>query len=242
MKLRKPFAFKNFIIEQELVTLPVTTDACIFGALCEFSEPKNILDIGTGTGLLAFFLNQKYPSAKILGLEKNHESCLQATRNIDINQKKNAISIIEADFFDFETINKFDAIISNPPFFKNQLESSTDLKNQARHLQNHTFSEFYSKIGTVLSSNGSAQILLPFTNIQLIETDLKESNLKIQSFSTIQANSSKKPHLIAINLGFQAKEQIEIQHEIVLKTLNNKFTSQANNLLSPFYLNQALNL
>lgn len=242
MKTRKPFAFKNFIIEQELVTLPVTTDACVFGALCNFENPQNILDIGTGTGLLAFFMNQKYPQANVIGLEKNHESAIQAINNLNINSKETKIRVIEADFFDFNPEIKFDAIISNPPFFKNQLESTTELKNQARHLQDHTFTEFYIKISTVLSSHGIAQILLPFSTLDQIQNDLKGSNLNIQSYSTIQANSSKNPHLIAISLGFDTCKQIEIEHEIKLKAPNNKFTNQAYNLLSPYYLEQALNL
>ncbi len=241
MKIRKPFYFKNFKLEQELVTLPVTTDACLFGAYCEFDSPKRILDIGTGTGLLAFMMHQKYSDATIIGIEKHPETAQQAKSNVNLNRFPN-IEIIESDFFHFSEHEKFDGIISNPPFFSNQLESETEIKNQARHLQDHTFSEFYCKIATVLSDNGNAQILLPFTNIERIENDLKESNLKIQSFSTIRANSSKKPHLIAINLGFQTKEQLEIQHDIVLKTADNKLTAQAYNLLSPFYLDQALNL
>ena len=63
--MRKPFEFKNFIIHQESVSLPVNTDSVLFGALTNFNKPTNIYDMGTGTGLLMFMMSQKYPNSNI---------------------------------------------------------------------------------------------------------------------------------------------------------------------------------
>ncbi len=243
MKKRKPFAFKNFTIEQELVTLPVTTDACLFGAYCEFNNPHCILDIGTGTGILALMMNQKYPDAKIVGVEKHGPTAQQASRNIAINHKKAQIEVVEIDFFDHTPVNLYDAIISNPPFFSNQLQSATKLKNQARHLLNFTFSDFYLKISQVLKPNGKASVLLPNIEIESLKNDIKASELNIQSITTIQANAMKTPHLMIVDLGFNVLEKNIIpKNSIVMRSDNNKFTFEVYNLLNPFYLDQALNL
>ncbi len=242
MKKRKPFAFKNFIIEQELVTLPVTTDACIFGSYCEFNNPLNMLDIGTGTGILALMMNQKYPNAYITGIEKHGPTAQQAVQNIAINKKNNKIDILAIDFFDHQPVELYDAIISNPPFFTNQLQSATELKNQARHFTNHSFSDFYIKISKVLHPKGKASILLPYSEIEPILKDLELSKLNIQSFTTIQPNPSKPPHLIVMELGFEPPPISLINKTILVRSEQQKLTTEAYNLLNPFYLDQALNL
>lgn len=243
MKKRKPFAFKNFTIEQELVTLPVTTDACLFGSFCKFNNPSNILDIGTGTGILALMLNQKYPKAHIVGIEKHGPTAMQASQNVQINQKNAHIEILEEDFFDHQPIALYDAIISNPPFFSNQLQSATELKNQARHLLNYSFSDFYLKISEVLHPEGKASILLPFIEFDSLKRDIKSSKLNILNITTIQANPTKTPHLMVVDLGFATFHTNTVFTEsIVLRSNDNKFTLEAYNLLNPFYLDQALNL
>lgn len=240
MKQRKPFKFKQFTIEQNLVTLPVTTDACIFGAFCSFSQPQNILDIGTGTGLLALMMSQKYPNSSITAIEKHPETSLQAKVNFELN-KINNIEIIEHDIFTYKPDIKFDAIVSNPPFFTNQLESESDLKNQARHFSNHTFSDFFQCINNLLDNNGNAWILLPYTALETLPNDLQATSLKIIKLIGLKPNPSKKEHLLFVNLSFEACKMPQIE-TFSIKNLENKFSLDVYNWLEPFYLEQALNM
>lgn len=240
MKQRKPFKFKQFTIEQNLVTLPVTTDACIFGAFCSFNQPQRILDIGTGTALLALMMSQKYPNSSITAIEKHPETALQAKVNCELN-KINNIEIIEHDIFTYKPDIKFDAIVSNPPFFTNQLESETDLKNQARHFSNHTFSDFFQCINNLLNINGNAWILLPFTALETLPNDLQATNLKINKLIGLKPNPSKKEHLLFVNLSFEACKMPQFE-TFSIKNLENKFSLDVYNWLEPFYLEQALNM
>ncbi len=240
MKQRKPFKFKQFTIEQNLVTLPVTTDACIFGAFCSFSQPQNILDIGAGTGLLALMMSQKYPNSKITAIEKHPETAFQAKINCELNRINN-IEIIEHDIFTYKPDVKFEAIISNPPFFTNQLESETDLKNQARHFSNHTFSDFFQCIENLLDKNGSAWILLPFSALETIAKDLEATNLHIQRLVSLKPNQSKKEHLLFLNLSFNNCILPKVE-SFWVKNLENKFSQEVYKWLEPFYLEQALNM
>jgi tRNA1Val (adenine37-N6)-methyltransferase len=240
VKIRKPFQFKQFKIEQSLVTLPVTTDACIFGSFCTFNAPKNILDIGTGTGLLALMMHQKYPSAMITAVEKHPETAKQAQINCNINHISN-IEILEADIFTFTPKIKFDAIISNPPFFANQLESETDLKNQARHFNENTFHDFFMCIGRLLNNEGNAWILLPFSALETIAKDLKSTNLYIQRLVSLKPNQSKKEHLLFLNLSFNDCILPKVE-SFWVKNSENKFSQEVYKWLEPFYLEQALNM
>ncbi len=228
MKQRKPFQFKNFIIHQENVTLPVTTDACIFGSVVakEIVNSKytnTILDLGTGTGVLMFFLNQVLPNAEITGIEKDISSFETALKNI-IENKKNNLRAVNADFFEWQKKNlkKFDIIVSNPPFFENQLESEDPQKRQARHFTNNGFSEFFLLIRKLLNTNGNAWILLPFLsfnasnfseeitkNFQYWSAFSNKNQLHLNKFITIKATESKKPHIVIIHLTYK---NLEIQH------------------------------
>ena len=240
MKQRKPFKFKQFTIEQNLVTLPVTTDACIFGGFCSFSQPQNILDIGAGTGLLALMMSQKYPNSKITAIEKHPETAFQAKINCESNRINN-IEIIEHDIFTYKPDVKFEAIISNPPFFTNQLESETDLKNQARHFSNHNFSDFFQCIENLLDKNGSAWILLPYSALDSISHDIQATNLKIKRLIALCPNEAKNKHLLFVNLDFNACKIPPIETYAV-KNSENNFTPDVYKWLEPFYLEQALNL
>jgi tRNA1Val (adenine37-N6)-methyltransferase len=241
VKKRNPFEFKKFTIHQEQVTLPVTTDACLFGAYCNFNNPKRILDLGTGTGLLALMMNQKYPSAHILGIEQHPETAIQAQKNIDWNNCNSNIQIVQSDMFHYHFESTFDAIISNPPFFVNQLESDETERNQARHFQNYNFIDFFNLIQTLLDNGGTAWILLPHSALNDIHRYINHTDLHIYSIVEIFPNNQKYPHLIFIQFTKIVPTQVEMK-SIFIRNNQNKFSTECLEILAPFYLNEALSI
>lgn len=241
MKKRNPFEFKKFTIHQEQVTLPVTTDACLFGAYCHFNNPKRILDLGTGTGLLALMMNQKYPSAQILGIEQHPETGIQAQKNIDWNNCNSNIQIVQSDMFSYEFESTFDAIISNPPFFVNQLESDETERNQARHFQNYNFIDFFTLVNKLLENNGTAWILLPHSALNDIHKYINHTNLYIHSNIEISPNTDKNTHLIFFQFAKIVPTQVE-KKSIFIRNLQNEFTPESFKILEPFYKNEALTI
>ena len=91
MKTRKPFRFKQFEILQEGGCMPVTTDACIFGAMADIGNAKNVLDIGTGTGLLSLMLAQRFPEANFTAIDIDEASVNQAHINFENSPWKNRL-------------------------------------------------------------------------------------------------------------------------------------------------------
>lgn len=241
MKKRNPFEFKNFTIHQEQVTLPVTTDACLFGAYCHFNNPKRILDLGTGTGLLALMMHQKYPSAQILGIEQHQETAIQAQLNIDQNNCKSNIQIVQSDMFSYDFESTFDAIISNPPFFVNQLESDETQRNQARHFQNYNFIDFFILINSRLNNSGTAWILLPHSALNEIHKYLNNTDLHVHSIVEISPNTNKNAHLIFIQFAKIIPTQVE-KKSIFIRNLQNEFTPDCYKILQPFYKIEALTI
>jgi tRNA1Val (adenine37-N6)-methyltransferase len=241
VKKRNPFEFKNFTIHQEQVTLPVTTDACLFGAFCHFNNPTRILDLGTGTGLLSLMMHQKYPTAQILGIEQHQETAIQAEKNIDENNCGSNIQIVQSNMFNYQFESTFDAIISNPPFFVNQLESDETARNQARHFQNYNFIDFFNLIHKLLDNSGTAWILLPYSALNDIHKYINRTNLQVHSIVEISPNTEKSAHLIFVQLAKNIPNKVE-NKSIFIRNKQNEFTPECYKILHPFYKLKALTI
>lgn len=236
--MRPPFQFKEFIIHQEKSALPVTTDACIFGALTQFENPEHILDMGCGTGLLSFFMNQKYPNANIIGIDSHQPSVEEAKKNVICNNKSSQINIYHCDFFEFTSDKKFH-IICNPPFFENQLKSESANKIASRHFDKNGFETLIQKIATLLDTHSKASLLIPTDSIDFISILAQKNSLNIEKIQEVKHNQNKKSHVAILSLVKYAVIEM-LRVEIVLKDMNQKFLTEIREILSPFYLDQAL--
>ena len=179
------FQFKQFTIHQDKCARKVTTDACLFGAwVAQEVQLKKLkvessLDIGTGTGLLSLMLIQKNPGTNILALEIDKDSGLQAKENADASPWKDRITILEGDVKDHSFPEKFDLIISNPPFYERELRAGTERKNIAYHSHNLTLQELLHIIKTNLSADGNFFLLLPYKRNDEIKRVFKDHQLHI---------------------------------------------------------------
>jgi tRNA1Val (adenine37-N6)-methyltransferase len=116
------FQFKQFIIHQDRCAMKVTTDGCLFGSLSPtlIKEERviNVLDIGTGTGLLSLMLAQAKHNAYIDAIEIDKDAFEQACQNVEVSPWGGRIKVFHADARDNEFPHKYDLIISNPPFYE----------------------------------------------------------------------------------------------------------------------------
>ncbi|HEX4374482.1 MAG TPA: methyltransferase [Puia sp.] len=141
------FRFKQFIIRQDACAMKVCTDACILGAWFAEKIPSYslILDAGSGTGLLMFMLAQK-SKAEIHGIEIDLDAYKQSKENINENKLENRMKVFPGDFRDYSFPEKYDLIISNPPFYEASLQSPADKKNIAKHSKELTLEELIKAI------------------------------------------------------------------------------------------------
>lgn len=148
--------------------MKVCTDACLFGAVVaeELNEYKTVLDIGTGTGLLSLMYAQQNANSIIDAVEIDANAFEQAQQNVAASPFSN-IRVVHSDIKTLDTKNKYELIISNPPFYVNDLKSSTENRNIAMHSQLLSFDELLHTVNTVLTTNGIFAVLLPYTNQNL---------------------------------------------------------------------------
>lgn len=168
---KKYFDFKKFRIYQDQCAMKVCTDSCLFAAWIDATKCKNILDIGTGTGLLSLMLAQR-TNAKITAIEIDMDAYQQAKLNIYTSPFLYSISVIHTSLQDFITIpnlTKFDGIVCNPPFFASHLKSKNISLNNAKHDTSLTLQNLAQAIEILLVPEGFFWVMLPDYESSLLE-------------------------------------------------------------------------
>lgn len=156
------FRFKQFTIEQDECAMKVGTDGVLLGAwACGGSK---ILDVGTGTGIIALMMAQRYPDAFVLGIDIDEGAVLQSTANVLASPFFPRISIEQTKVQDMDEsfAGCFDAIVSNPPFFIDSLQAPDHQRNVARHTATLTYADLMRAAGRLLSNEGELSVIIPF--------------------------------------------------------------------------------
>ncbi|WP_415329093.1 tRNA1(Val) (adenine(37)-N6)-methyltransferase [Chryseobacterium sp. MMS23-Vi53] len=154
----KPFTFKQFEIQQSKNVFRVGTDGVLLGALASVDDASEVLEIGTGTGLISLMLAQRNPNAEFLGIDINEEAVNLTKQNFENSPFHSRLKNILQDFKTFQVDSQFDLIVSNPPYF----EISDSVKDKiARQTVELNFSQLISKSSKLLSKNGIFSVIIP---------------------------------------------------------------------------------
>jgi tRNA1Val (adenine37-N6)-methyltransferase len=156
------FRFKQFTVRQEHASFRVTTDSVLLGAWARIEDAGTILDIGTGTGLLALMAGQR-SSARIFAIEPDFDSYRQAGLNFAASPWKERITLLNIAIRDFhrEAGSGFDAIIVNPPYFVDSLLNPDENKARTRHAVTLSQSDLLEAAARLLKTRGSLHLVLP---------------------------------------------------------------------------------
>ena len=231
------FQFKQFRVEQDKCAMKVSTDACIQGAWTPVSQyVKNILDIGAGTGLLSLMFAQKKEAVHIDAIELDELAADQAKENFENSPWKGTIRIVNADAREYASENKYELIISNPPFFSNSLLGDNAARNAARHGISFTYSDLANAIKTNLAENGCASVLLPYASYDEWSELAATHGLYVYKTLLIKPLASSAYNRVVCLCGFNKPYEI-ITEELVIYESANVYTAKSKELLKPYYLN-----
>jgi len=156
------FSFKHFTVYHDKCAMKVGTDGVLLGAWADVRNAANILDIGTGSGLIALMLAQR-SKAIITAIDIDENAVIQAKINVENSKWNDRIQLIEADLNTFcnTTKQQFDLIVSNPPYFKNSLETPDLSRTMARHASANFHHEIIFSAKKLLTDNGRLCLILP---------------------------------------------------------------------------------
>lgn len=219
------FQFQQFYVRHDRCAMKVGTDGVLLGALA--IGGRNILDIGTGTGLCALMMAQRFPDADITAIDIDNDACEQATENVADSPFSDRIKVLHTslkefqeaafdisscrhDFITKENRPPFDAIISNPPFFEETLHCSDKSRNDARHTSSLPFSELISCSKQLLTDDGTLTLILPTTALSRIESECAYANMFIVRKIYIRTTEKKAPKRIIL---FIRKHSAPIESE-----------------------------
>lgn len=220
--------------------MKVTTDGCFFGGWVaqeirnEKNKIENALDIGTGTGLLSLMVAQKN-KVDIDAVEIDSEASQQAKENINVSPWKNQISIYNEDIVLFQPGKTYDCIISNPPFYENELASPKQKKNIAHHSEQLTISQVVSVIKTHLHEKGIFFLMLPYKRSEEIEKLLRNNDLYVAHSLSLSQFVDHSPFRIIIK-GSKEKISSTTSTSIAIWNEHQQYSQDFITLLKDYYL------
>ncbi|HQY12814.1 MAG TPA: methyltransferase, partial [Ferruginibacter sp.] len=230
------FQFKQFTVFQHKCAMKVCTDACLFGALAAGYKPQttNGLDIGTGTGLLSLMLAQKDPDAVIDAVELDTDAAEQARENFAASPWKERLNIFNADILSFKTEKSYDFIISNPPFFEDDLRSPDETKNNAKHDTSLSLNELVRVAQQILAADGSFAVLLPYQRVNYFTEEAGRQGLHL--VQQVLVKQTEKHNYFRGILFFNRKKTQPVTASINIKDKEGNYTPEFVAALKDYYL------
>lgn len=233
----KPFKFKQFTVNQDQCAMKIGTDAVLLGAWTSLeSNPFSILDIGSGTGVISLMLAQRSSAEVIDALEIDPFAYEQCVENFESSSWSDRLFCYHASLQDFveEIDDKYDLIVSNPPFYQEDYKSENKQRDLARFEDAMPFEHLVASASMLLSEDGIFSVIIPFKEEEHFITLASTVNLFPNRILHIKGNSSTKTVRSLIEFSFS---QSEIKtEELIIETSRHQYTQDYINLTKDFYL------
>ena len=163
------FSFKQFTIHQDLCGMKVGTDGVLLGAWAS-GKGLRILDIGTGTGLIALMMAQRFPQSQVTAIDIDTNACQQARENVQASPFFERIRVIESKIQDFKE-GSYDTIVSNPPFFMDSLKNPDAARLTARHTDELPYQDLFISVKRLLTETGEFSAIIPSDYLERFITE-----------------------------------------------------------------------
>ncbi len=231
------FAFKQFTIKQDKCAMKISTDAVLLGAWVTPNGSKTILDIGTGTGVIALMLAQK-SDAKIIAIDIDKESTEQAKSNVAESIFKSKVEVVHASFQEITSAytQKFNLIVTNPPYFIQSLKSEGNTKF-ARHNDLLPFEDLITGVKKLLEEKGKFCLILPKNEAIIFKNLAEQKGLYLSKLMRVRTKPSietEKRHLMQ----FEFKETEFSESTLIIESEKHfDYTNDYKTLTKDYYLN-----
>ncbi len=232
------FQFKQFSLEQDRCAMKIGTDGVLLGAWTPVeNNPFSILDIGTGTGIIALMLAQRSHAGQIDALEIDGDAYEQATDNFESSPWNDRLFCFHAGLDEFveEPEDEYDLIVSNPPFYSEDYKSNNNQRNLSRFQDAMPFEELIEAAALLLSENGIFSVIIPFKEEEEFMAIAKEYELYPLKITRVKGTptSETKRSLLA----FCRNENTAVfSDELIIETARHIYTPKYIELTKDFYL------
>ncbi|HEX6889824.1 MAG TPA: methyltransferase [Chryseolinea sp.] len=235
MKSGTYFHFKQFSIRHDRCAMKVGTDAVLLGSWVNVSNAEKILDIGTGSGVIALMLAQRTSSStRLESVEIEKNSAEQATDNVANSPWSSRIGVHQVAVQNYFPETRFDLIVTNPPYFNNSLKPQHHGRHQVRHTSSLTYEELLSAVLRLLTSDGRFNLILPYEEAMIFTELASRHHLccnRRYHFKTRREKSVERTLL-----EFSTNNHWVDEGEILLYDEGLDWSSSYRRLISDFYI------
>lgn len=234
MSRERIFRFKQFSLLNDRTAMKVGTDGVLLGAWCDVAGAHRVLDVGTGCGLIALMIAQRNHDAVISAIDIDHDAVEEAKVNIANSPWSDRVEARVADFNDYVAQEPFDLIVSNPPFFTEDVMAPDRSRNQARHSVTLTLEQLIIKSKSMLADGGTLAIITPVEQEIHIRTCVVKASMSIKRLARVLPVEGTAPKRLLWELVKSPAETMEEQ--ITIRLADASYTQQYIDLTRDFYL------
>lgn len=228
------FTFKKFTVHHDRCAMKVGTDGVLLGAWTNLGKAGRILDIGTGTGLIALMLAQRSTEALLTAIDLDKEAVSQAQENITASPWGNRIEVFLQDICTYEPTVRFDIIVSNPPYFVNSLKCPDNQRNTARHTDTLDARQLIGKAAELLAPEGQFSLILPAEQTEEIRNLAHETGLYLSHHTAVVTRPGLPPKRSLME--FRKTKTACQSDELVIELERHVYSEAYQALTKDFYL------
>ena len=234
MAHQKPFQFKQFSLAHSRSAQKIGTDSVILGSWLKAEKADTILDVGSGCGLLAFMMAQKFPQAQVLGIEQDLASFEESLENCTSSPFEERVNFIQSDFTQWSSNRHFDLIISNPPYFESGQNTNRPERDNARRQKSLSHTDLLKKMNQLLTGAGSIYLVLPPIEASNFIDLAKLEGLYLSRFCEVKSKADTPTKRCLFSLSRQASQTQN--EELILYLEDGSRHPQHAKLTQDFYL------
>ena len=213
---KNSFQFKQFTIYQDQCAMKVGTDGTLLGAWANAPvAAARILDIGTGTGLVALMMAQRFPEAQVVGIDIDADAVQQAQENVVASPFSDRIMINREDATKMDDKEGYDAVVCNPPYFVDSLLCPQDQRTLARHAVSLTYESLMHAASKLLKTNGVLSLVIPADNQNHAESAAAFEGLFLHRICLIKTTPNKLPKRHLVEFRKQPVERVSFEEQIL---------------------------
>jgi tRNA1Val (adenine37-N6)-methyltransferase len=230
------FRFKQFTINQSDCAMKVGTDGVLLGSWCEIENATSVIDVGCGTGLIALMIAQRNSNAKIDAVEIDKAAAIQASENVKISPWSERITLFCEPIQQFaeQCLQKYDLIVSNPPYFVNSLKSPHPLRTTARHTDSLPLEDLIAVVEKLLHKEGRFAVILPPEQAEITVAIALQNDLHLIRQTTVFTTPTSPVRRCLME--FSKTKHASENSTLIIEYSSNHFTEEYRALTKDFYL------
>ncbi len=233
---KRPFRFQQFSLSHHRSTMKVGTDAVLLGIWTDLEKVTDVLDIGTGCGIIPLLLAARSAKIKVDAVELDFDSFEESSENFLQSPFAGRLKTFHADinYFAPEAGKRYDLVISNPPFFINDRRPQRTGRRLARHTDSLRYDQLMSSVLRLMKPDGHFSVVLPYRESKVFLEIAEQSGLNMQHRLLIFPKPCKEPNRVNLLVGYSAAAPVT--EKFIIRNEDGSFTRQYLHTVKDFYL------